>query len=255
MEGFIKFIGTGGARIVVAKQVRSTGGLWLNYRNTNVYIDPGPGALVRVHASRDHLEPSRLDGIILTHKHLDHANDINVMAEAMTEGGLKRKGVLFCPRDAIEEDPVVLRYVRDYVERTEVLKANGVYAVKDIEFEVPVRHIHPVEAYGLMFGLNKKIGLITDTRFFEELPDFYCPVDVLIVNVLRVKPILPDDRIDHLSLADFKEIIVRIRPKIAIMTHFGMSIIKEKPYLLAKSLKQETGLEVVAAYDGMRFDF
>jgi hypothetical protein len=39
------------------------------------------------------------------------------------------------------------------------------------------------------------------------------------------------------------------------MTHFGKTIIEDKPYLLAKALKQETGLEVVAAYDGMRLDF
>jgi phosphoribosyl 1,2-cyclic phosphodiesterase len=72
---------------------------------------------------------------------------------------------------------------------------------------------------------------------------------------LRVKPIEESDAIDHLSLADFKEIITRVRPEVSIMTHFGKTIIKDKPYLLAKALKEETGLEVVAAYDGMRWDF
>ncbi len=254
MEGFVRFVGTGGARVVVASQVRSTGGIWLNYKNTNVYIDPGPGALVRVHAIQDHLEPARLDGIILTHKHIDHANDVNVMVEAMTEGGHKRRGLLFCPGDAIGEDAVVLKYVREYLERIEVLKEKATYKVKDITFSVPVRHKHPVEAYGMIFHLNKKIGLIADTRYFKELPDYY-PVDILIVNVLRVKPIEESDGIDHLSLADFKEIITRVRPKVSIMTHFGKTIIKDKPYLLAKALKEETGLEVVAAYDGMRLNF
>ncbi len=254
MEGFVRFIGTGGARIVVAKQMRSTGGLWLNYRNTNIYIDPGPGALVRVHAARDHLEPARLDGIILTHKHLDHANDVNVMVEAMTEGGFRKKGVLFCPRDAVEEDPVVFKYVREYLDRIEMLTEHGSYRLKNIAFTVATRNIHPVETYGLIFHLNKTIGLVTDTRFFQDLPGYF-PVDILIVNVLRVRPILAEDPIDHLSLADFKEIITRVRPEVSIMTHFGMSIIKDKPYLLAKALKQETGLEVVAAYDGMRLDF
>ena len=77
-------------------------------------------------------------------------------------------------------------------------------------------------------------------------------MDILIVNVLRVKPIRADDGIEHLSLADFKEIITRVKPKVAIMTHFGKSIIKERPYHLAKALKEETGLKVVAAYDGMK---
>ena len=60
--------------------------------------------------------------------------------------------------------------------------------MKNINFSVPVRHIHSVEAYGLIFHLNKRIGLIADTRYFKELPDHYS-VDILIVNVLRVKPI------------------------------------------------------------------
>ena len=254
MEGFIRFVGTGGARVVAASQVRSTGGLWLSYRNTNLYIDPGPGALVRLRAIQDHLQPARLDGIILTHKHLDHANDVNVMVEAMTEGGHRKRGFLFCPGDAIGEDAVVLRYVRQYLEGIEVLREKATYHIKDVTFSAPVRHRHAVEAYGIIFHLNKKIGLIADTRYFKELPEHY-PVDILIVNVLRAKPIGEGDGIDHLSVSDFKEIITRVRPEVAIMTHFGKTIIEDKPYLLAKALKQETGLEVVAAYDGMRLDF
>lgn len=255
MEGFIKFVGTGGARIVVAKQARSTGGLWFHYKNTNLYIDPGPGALVRLHNLRNGLDPSRLDGIILTHKHLDHANDINVMIEAMAEGGFRKRGHLFCPKDAIEEDGVVFRYVRSYLEGLDLLHPDGRYRLKDIEFMVPVRHVHPVESYGLIFHLNKRIALVTDTRFWEDLPQFYDHVDILVANVLRVKPIAPDENIDHLSVEDFKKIITIVRPQLAVMTHFGMNFIKGRPYLLARRIKDETGIEVVAAYDGMTLEF
>jgi len=254
MEGFIKFIGTGGARVVVSKQVRSTGGLWFHYRNTDLYIDPGPGALVRLHAARDHLEPARLDGIILTHKHLDHANDVNVMIEAMADGGFKKRGSLFCPEDAISGDPVVFNYVRSYLDGIHVLKAGQSYHIKDISFSTPVRHVHPVEAYGLVFDAGKKIGLISDTRYFDELADHY-RVDALIVNVLRVKPIFENDPIDHLSVDDFKKIVRRVQPQVAIMTHFGMNIIKEKPYEIARELEQELGVKVVAAYDNMKWTF
>ena len=254
MEGFVRFIGTGGARFVVANQMRSTAGLWLHYRDTNIYIDPGPGAMVRLRPFRDHLQPTQLDGIILTHTHLDHANDINVLVEAMTSGGFNKKGVLFCPEDALGNDTLILKYVRNSLGSVELLKEHGEYRLKDVAFSVPVKHIHPVETYGLVFHLNKKVGLIADTRFFQDLPDHY-QVDILIVNVLRVEPILRCDRVDHLSLADFNTIIRRIRPEVAIMTHFGMSMIRERPHLLAKVIKEETGLEVVAAYDGMQWDF
>jgi len=104
---FVKFIGTAGARFVVMKQLRSSGGVWLSSGRTHLYIDPGPGALVRCLSSRPRMDPSALDGIVLTHKHLDHSNDVNVMIEAMTEGGFRKKGVLFAPEDALEKDPVV----------------------------------------------------------------------------------------------------------------------------------------------------
>ncbi|MGD0228995.1 MAG: MBL fold metallo-hydrolase [Syntrophorhabdales bacterium] len=254
MEGFIRFIGTGGARVVASSQVRSTGGLWLGYRGTNVYIDPGPGALVRLHDAGDHLRPADLDGIILTHKHLDHANDVNIMIEAMAQAGRAKKGVLFCTGDAIGEDGVVFRYVRKYLEEIELLREKGEYRVKNITFSVPVRHVHSVEAYGLIFHLNKTIGLIADTRFFDELPDCY-PVDILIANVLRVEPIGKEDPIDHLSVADFRRIITRIRPEVSIMTHFGATMIKDNPDLIAEALRAETGLDVKAAHDGMVWDF
>jgi ribonuclease BN (tRNA processing enzyme) len=254
MEGFIKFLGTGGARFVAIKQIRSTGGLWLHYKDTNLYIDPGPGAIVKIHASKEHFDPLNLDGIILTHKHLDHANDVNIMIEAMTEGGFKKKGILFCPRDAIDKDPVVLKYVREYLEDIVFLKENTNHTIKDITFSTPVKHVHPVETYGIIFHLNKTIGLITDTRFFDTLPDYY-KADILIINVLRSKPIEKEHKVDHLATNNVAEIIRRIEPETAIMTHFGMNMILEKPYFIAEKLKKETGIEVIAAHDGMKLEF
>jgi ribonuclease BN (tRNA processing enzyme) len=254
MEGFIKFLGTGGARFVAMRQVRSTGGLWLHYRDTNLYIDPGPGAIVKIHGSKDRLDPLDLDGIILSHKHLDHANDVNIMIEAMTNGGFKKNGVLFCPDDAINGDPVVLKYLMAYLDNIIHLKENTNYTIKDITFSTSVRHKHPVETYGFIFHLNKTIALITDTRFFDALPDHY-QADILIINVLRSKPIEKEHAVDHLATKDVVEIVERIKPEIAIMTHFGMNMIMEKPYLLAGKLKKATGVEVIAAYDGMKLEF
>src|SRR4030065_403968 len=122
---FLKFLGTAGARFVVAKPLRASGGVWRAVGQTNLYIDPGPGALVRCLNSKPKMDPSTLDGILLTHKHLDHSGDINVMIEAMTEGGFKKRGVLFAPADALESDPVVFNYVRSYLEKIEILRENS----------------------------------------------------------------------------------------------------------------------------------
>jgi phosphoribosyl 1,2-cyclic phosphodiesterase len=250
---FIKFLGTAGARFVVLRQLRASGGIWLSIDKTNLYIDPGPGALVRCLSSKPRLDPGTLDGILLTHKHLDHSNDVNAMIEAMTEGGFKKRGVLFAPRDALEEDPVVLRYVRDYVTKVEILKENSEYQVGSIRFSTARRHLHRVETYGLNFKtLPHTISIITDTKFFPELPDLYRG-EILVIHVVRLKPI-GDEPIDHLSVDDVKAMVKKSKPKLTLLTHFGMTMVRAKPWVVAAELEKELGRRVIAASDGMKID-
>ncbi len=162
-DNYIKFLGTAGARFVMLKQLRSSGGIWISYEGSNIIIDPGPGSLVRCAMSRPKLDPTKLDGIILTHRHLDHSNDLNVMIEAMTEGGFKKKGVVFMPEDAIGRDPIILKHLREVMEKVTVLKENEHYRVGNINFEAPLKLKHPVETYGLRFHLRETVAFITDT--------------------------------------------------------------------------------------------
>jgi len=237
----------------VLRQLRASGGIWLSIDKTNLYIDPGPGALVRCLSSKPRLDPGTLDGIILTHKHLDHSNDVNAMIEAMTDGGFKKRGVLFAPRDALEEDPVVLRYVRDYVTNVEILKENSEYQVGSIRFSTAQRHLHRVETYGLNFKTSPHtISIITDTKFFPELPDLYRG-EILVVHVVRLKPI-GDEPIDHLSVDDVKAIVKKSKPKLTLLTHFGMTMVRAKPWVVAAELEKELGRRVIAASDGMKID-
>ncbi|HSB06651.1 MAG TPA: MBL fold metallo-hydrolase [Thermodesulfobacteriota bacterium] len=250
---FIKFIGTAGARFVVMKQLRSSGGVWLSSGETNLYVDPGPGALVRCLNSKPKLDPSTLSGILLTHKHLDHSGDVNVMIEAMTEGGFKKRGTLFAPGDALGEDPVVLKYVREYVKEIAILKENGSYRIGDISFSTALKHRHRVETYGLNVRMSShSVSFITDTRFFPEIPDLYTG-ELLVIHVVRFKPI-GDDPIDHLSIEDVKTILRKAKPKLAVLTHFGMTMIQAKPWVVAAEVEKELGIKVIAASDGLKLN-
>ena len=217
--------------------------------DTNIILDPGPGCLVRCTSSKPRLDPAKLDGIIISHKHLDHSNDANIMIEAMTEGGFKRRGVVFAPREALEEDPVILKYLRGFPERLEILTEGGCYQVGRVTFTTPHRNLHPVEAYGIRFQYSRgTVSFITDTLFYPELPGYY-RADVVVMNVVRLKPDNP--QIYHLSADCARRIVGEMKPRAAVMTHFGMTVLNAKPWELALRMEEELGVKVIAARDGM----
>ncbi len=245
----ITFLGTAGARFVVTKQLLASGGAWLNFGGTEILLDPGPGCLV--HSVKRKLDASKLKAIILSHKHLDHSGDINVMIEAMTEGGLKQRGMLFVPSDALGQDAVVLQYVRNYLNGVAILSEGSSYSIGGVSFETPVRHVHPVETYGLIFRTPRHtISWISDTRYFDGLSSYYRG-ELLVINVVMLEP---RDDVDHLSVPEARKIIEVVRPKIAILTHFGMSVWRAKPWEVAQNMSEATGIKVIAARDGMKFD-
>ncbi len=242
----IIFLGTGGARVLVFKQLLASGGLWIEQAGTGLALDPGPGALVQ--ATRRKLDPTKLDAILLSHRHLDHAGDVNILIEAMTTGGFNRRGVVLAPKDAYEDDPMILQYLRGYVEETLVIQEGGTYQIGDVAVRTPVRHDHPGEVYGFVFeSAECRWSYIADTRYFPELADHY-RADVVVMNTVR----LEESEIYHLSIPDAKRLIEAIRPQTAILTHFGMTVWRAKPWVVAAKLSEETGIEVVAARDGMK---
>jgi ribonuclease BN (tRNA processing enzyme) len=247
----IKFLGTAGSRFVVTRQIRKSGGIWISLDQTNILIDPGPGSLVRCLSSKPALNPADLDGIILTHKHIDHSNDINIIIEAMTNGGFRKKGTVFVPGDALDDDAVLLKYFRKNVEKIEILNSQGEYHIGSISFTTPVRHIHGVETYGLnIFGKDISISFITDTLYFSNL-ELYYPGDLLILYVVFLKT---KNHIQHLSLEDAERIFSKNKPKLGIITHFGMNMVKAKPWKLAEDLSKKLDIQIIAASDGMEIN-
>lgn len=244
----ITFLGTGGARVLVFKQLLASGGIWVEQADSRISLDPGPGALVQ--AVKHGLDPTKLDAVVLSHRHLDHAGDVNAMIEAMTTGGFNRRGLILAPRDAYDEDPVILRYLREYVRGTLVIEEGSSYQIGDLTLRTPVRHDHPGKVFGFVFeSAGCRWAYIADTRYFPDLAEHY-QAEVLVINTVR----LEESEIYHLSVPDARRLIEAIRPEAAILTHFGMTIWRAGPSDVARKLADETGVQVIAARDGMTFD-
>jgi ribonuclease BN (tRNA processing enzyme) len=245
----ITFLGTAGARFMVSKQLAASGGMWLNFNGTEVLLDPGPGSIVQ--STKRNLNAENLSAILLSHRHLDHSADVNVMVEAMTNGGFNRHGWLYAPSDAFNNEPVIYSYLRKFIEGTVVLEEGKYYTIGNIDFTTPIRHDHPVETYGMLFRAGDcSVGYIADTRYFEGLAEHY-PADVLIINTVFTEP---RPAIAHLSVPEVALLVSEIKPKIAILNHFGLHVWQAKPWKIAMEMTQQTGIEVVAATDGWRFD-
>ncbi len=245
----ITFLGTAGARFMVSRQLAASGGLWLNLNGTEILVDPGPGSIVQ--STRRKLNAEKLNAIVLSHRHLDHAADVNIMIEAMTNGGFNRHGFLFAPADALETEPVVFSYLKKYLEGIVVLEGERAYTTGNVTFTTSVRHIHPVETYGMVFQASRHtLAYIADTRYFDDLFRSYNS-EIIIINMVLTEPRPP---IDHLSIPDVERIIREIKPRVAILSHFGLHVWEAKPWLIAEDLSQKTGVKVIAARDGMKFD-
>jgi ribonuclease BN (tRNA processing enzyme) len=252
----IFFLGTGGGRFATITQRPKTGGIRIIADKLNAHLDPGPGALIYSHNAG--LDPTKLNLIAVSHSHPDHYNDAEVMIEAMTVGSTKRKGTLLCsPSVTLGNDvcsPAISKYHKSLPAEVVEIR-EGESRKLDCLDVVAMKTIHSdPETVGFKFTLptGETIGYTSDTQYFEGVAKECAGVDLLIICNLRPG----NNRIKwHLCTDDVVKIVRELRPKRAVLTHFGMRMIKvTDPKLEAKHVEQETGIPTIAAEDGMKLE-
>lgn len=248
----LDFLGTGGGRFVMVTQRRRTAGIRISQDDTQVHIDPGPGALV--FSNWAGLNPSQLDGIIITHCHPDHYSDAEVFIEAMTQGTRAKRGVLAATKSVLRGaeniGPSISKYhqgiVRDLIELYEGTNFN----LGELEFiATEAKHSDPFSV-GFRVSTNwGNIGYTSDTGYFEGLADSYNDLRLLILCTMwpRNNPIHI-----HLNTDEALDIINEVKPGACILTHFGMRMLNAGPEKEAEYLSKQANIPVYAAVDGMR---
>jgi phosphoribosyl 1,2-cyclic phosphodiesterase len=250
----IVFLGTGGGRVNLVQQHRWTGGFRIN-GSLHIHVDPGPGALI--HSIQAKQNPSSLDAIIVTHEHIDHCSDANVLVEAMTHYTLKKRGIIIGSRNSIQGDSKGDMGFTHY----HLSKAKEVYSARWGEkkefkcergsFEIEI--LKAVHEEDTCFGFKLKmdgftIGYTSDTEYFDGLYEQYSGCDWLVVNAM--KP-LKDEYGGHLSLDRVLGLLKTAKPKMALLTHMGMKMLREGPEKEAARIEKESGVRTLAAKDGM----
>ena len=236
----------------MTSQRRRTAGIRLVEDKTQVHIDPGPGALVFSNWAK--LSPRKLDAIVVTHCHPDHYTDAEVFVEAMTNGTQTKRGLLAGTHSVLEGaekiGPSISNYHKGLVRDLLTLEKGTRFNVNDIAFTATeARHSDPHSVGLTMETSVGTIGYTSDTGYFKGVSEQYSNNRLLIICTVwpRGNPIHI-----HLNTDDALKIIQQAKPKACILTHFGVRMLNGDPEAEAAYLKNETGIPVVAAKDGMK---
>ena len=249
----IHLLGTGGGRIVMTTQRRRTAGIRIHHQDTNIHIDPGPGALVHSHTSNQN--PQNLDAIIVTHCHPDHYTDTEVLTEAMTHGTRNRKGTLAATPSVLQGNSQYNQAVSNYHQKlaatTTTLQPGTKIQVNQLTITATHAYHSDPDTVGIIIETpdNHRIAYTSDTQYHPDLSQQYTDLDLLILCVMR-----PRNRPlrHHLDTTTAAKIIQETRPRRAVLTHFGMLMLNANPDTEAQHIQQKTATPTTAARDNTK---
>lgn len=255
MAQSIMFLGTEGSDSVVYSQGNAAG-MILNIDNIPILIDPGPGTLLK--ASQYNIPLNDIRMVLVSHNHLSHCNDLNIVIEAMTRAGLEKKGIIIGDEATIFGTDLEKPYLTNS-NRKQVDKFMALHPGEDYRFEnIAIRALKTFHSAKEGIGFKIFTGKFTltytsDTRFSPELFREYEGTDVLIAN--NVLPFGSKSE-DNLSTDDTLKIIQKINPSLTILTHFGRKLNSALPIYEARNLKKQIDprLSVISAKEGIGFD-
>jgi phosphoribosyl 1,2-cyclic phosphodiesterase len=283
----ILFVGTGGSPINLIRQVRATGGFYVELPEVRLFVDPGPGALV--HARRLGVPLEDLDAVYVSHGHTDHYSDAGAIVEAMCRAMSVRRGILLAPRTVLDEGLVSAFHQGRRPKppypggpRTVALEAGVAVPIGDGARLVPVAAHHSGENYGFVLETASiTLGYTSDTGYllayrnadgervavepgrpvleFEaaeevhlDLKAAFADVDVLVANVTFMNH-FPSRQLTAIGLAD---LLTGTRVGQAVITHVDPALSgpegEDRTPLLAEYVERVSGVPTRLARDGMR---
>jgi len=192
--------------------------------------------------------------ILISHAHINHANDANAVIDAMTYGGLDKKGVLIANKTTLQgtddHPPAVSEHYRDLLERFITVDRNQRIGVNDVEIRtITARHNEPNCIGFKFFTPNFTLTYASDTVYSIDLVEQYMNSNILILNVPYIKK---SD--NNLCMKDAIKIIQKVNPRLAILTHFGQEVIKADPLYEVREVQKQTKIQTIAAKDGMQIN-
>lgn len=249
MDSSIIFLGTGTAGAANTNQ-RSASGILIQTQGFQFVIDPGPGSLMQMGKCRTNIRQTT--AILVSHAHVNHCSDANAVISAMTHGGLDPRGVVIGSKsfvDGTEElSAGITNFHKGCVEKIIVPNPGQKIGIGDVEIHaLDTLHSDPTALGFKLFTHDFVLSYSGDTGYSKEIAEQYAQSDILILNV----PFESKQSENNLNIEDVIKIIKHVQPKLVILTHFGVKMLKEDPLFLARDIHTQTGVQTIAAKDGM----
>ncbi len=242
-------MGTGTGPAVVGKGIRSSGGIILKSGDNQLHIDPGVGAMTK--AAEYGVNIREHTALLISHAHLHHTNDANAIIDTMSYSGLDKKGVLIANKTVINGtdnyEPSISQYHKSLLERFIVVDRDQRIGINDIEIHaITARHSDPNSLGFKVFTPDFTLTYSGDTVYSADIVEQYKGSHILILNVPSMKKTE-----SNLCIADAVKIIDKVKPRLAVLTHFGYDMIKADPLYEIRDVQKQTQVQTLAAKDGM----
>ncbi|HLC97741.1 MAG TPA: MBL fold metallo-hydrolase [Candidatus Nanoarchaeia archaeon] len=245
------FLGTAGSSTVARKQLRSSGGFILQMEELQFHFDPGPGTLRK--AQECGISLQHTTALLVSHSHLNHCNDLNLMIEAMTHEGIERRGLLLASKSVVqpqdEAHPILTKHHQQLLEKIIPFEKDRKIGIELIEINaLPVDHTDATAIGFKIFCPKFTLSYPGDTAITPELLESLVGSDVLVLNVPYPGKQAQGKNLDTQAAV---QIVSHVKPKLVILTHFGMEMLKADPFLEARDVQRITGVQTIAAKDGL----
>lgn len=236
----IIFLGTAGDSLVMGKQIRASGGIFVSYDDVSILLNPGPGALVR--ARQFEVSLRELDAVVVSQAGVLHANDVNAVIEAMTNKGLDNKGVFIAPTSASH---MISDVHRNYLEKAITINPGDRVALNEMEL-FPI-NVSDEKKVGYRLSTPKFcIGFVGDCGFEKRISKEFEKCDIMIFSIPKITGEFNADKIGHIV-----QYAAQCEPSIIILTDFGIKANDTQILEYVRGVQRQTKIHAVAAKDGM----
>lgn len=233
----------------------------LEVKGRRILIDCGPDFHTQMLRFGRRSPDDRIDTMLATHQHYDHVGGVDDLRPyTYRKDDPKYKFPIYCQADVARDLKIRMPYSlgsHPYPGAPRII-LHEINAFEPFTFEgidiLPLRVNHYIlEMLGFRIGA---LGYITDAKTIpDRTVEALKGVDTLIINALRFKP-----HISHQTVDEALEIIRRINPRQAFLTHLSHDVglhaeverkLQEKVEALQAESSGSFTSTVHFAYDGL----